>query len=236
MQKEVRDGSKPDEKVPKKNFYNTVAHVEHGQKSYVLHATSVGNVLRMNLGFLLNNGLLGYRLQFFVDGQKTLHASIVKAFSWFSNIGLLLDWYHLEEKCKKQLSLGMKGRDLRKQILEAVLALLWRGRVQAAIQALQTLNPDGVKNRHELVVLVNYWDRNRPYIPCYCVRKHLGLRNSSNIGEKMNDLIVSDRQKHNGMSWSKMGSTAQASIEVLKRNHEVASWLQQGDLAFSLAA
>ena len=26
---------------------------------------------------------------------------------------LILDWYHLEKKCKEQLSIGMKGRDVR---------------------------------------------------------------------------------------------------------------------------
>jgi len=47
----------------------------------------------------------------------------------------------------------------------------------------------------------SYLKRNTPYIPCYAIRKELGLRNSSNIGEKMNGLVVSNRQKHNGMSW-----------------------------------
>jgi hypothetical protein len=39
-------------------------------------------------------------------------------------------------------------------------------------------------------------------IPVYAVRRQLGLRNSSNRGEKANDLLVAARQKHNGMSWS----------------------------------
>jgi len=84
--------------------------------------------------------------------------------------------------------------------------------------------------------LCHYLKRNRPYIPCYVVRKELGLRNSSNIGEKMNDLVVSDRQKHNGMSWSKEGSVALASITALIRNNEYALWFEQGNIEFKLAA
>lgn len=75
-----------------------------------------------------------------------------------------------------------------------------------------------------------------PYIPCYALRKELGLRNSSNTGEKMNDLIVSDRQKHNGMSWSKEGSVALASITALKRNKESRKWFEKRELDFELAA
>ena len=60
--------------------------------------------------------------------------------------------------------------------------------------------------------LIAYLKRNKPYIPCYSVMKELGLCNSSAIGEKMNDLVVSERQKHNGMSWSKSGSVSPATM------------------------
>jgi hypothetical protein len=43
----------------------------------------------------------------------------------------------------------------------------------------------------------------------------------------MNDLIVSERQKHNGMSWSKPGSVALASVTTLKKNQEVKSWVEK---------
>ena len=84
--------------------------------------------------------------------------------------------------------------------------------------------------------LVGYLHRNKPYIPCYAIRKQLGLRNSSNIGEKMNDLIVSERQKHNGMSWSKPGSVALASVTALKRNKETKRWFEKRELEFKMAA
>ena len=52
----------------------------------------------------------------------------------------------------------------------------------------------------------------------------------------MNDLIVSNRQKHNGMSWSKDGSIALASITALKRNNENKKWFHERKLNFRLAA
>jgi hypothetical protein len=52
----------------------------------------------------------------------------------------------------------------------------------------------------------------------------------------MNDLRVSDRQKHNGMSWSKEGSVALATVTVLKINREYKKWFEKGDLDWKLAA
>jgi len=85
-------------------------------------------------------------------------------------------------------------------------------------------------------VLINYIERNRIYIPCYGARKNLGFRNSSNIGEKTNDFIISDRQKHNGMSWSKDGSILLACVAMIKRNNEYKKWFKKGELELKLVA
>jgi hypothetical protein len=81
-----------------------------------------------------------------VDGQKTLHTAILQAFSWFSNLGLLLDWYHLDEKCKQQLSLAMKGATLRNEALAVLTNFLWYGRVERAITFLRALPKQDIKN------------------------------------------------------------------------------------------
>jgi hypothetical protein len=52
----------------------------------------------------------------------------------------------------------------------------------------------------------------------------------------MNDLVVSERQKHNGMSWSKQGSVALASVTSIKRNRESEIWFEKRELEFKLAA
>ncbi len=57
-----------------------------------------------------------------------------------------------------------------------------------------------MKNKAIIEKLKKYLRRNKPYIPCYAIRKELVLRNSSNVGEKADDLIVSARWKHNGIT------------------------------------
>jgi hypothetical protein len=216
--------------------HNTVAHIQHQQQSYCITGQGVPAVLRIVLSYLLANSYLDFRLQFFVDGQKTLQAAILRAFSWFRNVGMILDWYHLEDKCKRQLSLAMTGRVQRNAVLETLTPLLWQGRVDSAITVLQNVPKRHLKNPDEIQRLIGYVERNRPYLPCYDLRKRLGLRNSSNIGEKMNDLLVSDRQKHNGMSWSVDGSSALAALEALKRNDAYHHWFTYHEIELKQAA
>ncbi len=108
------------------------------------------------------------------------------------------------------------------------------GNVDDAIEYLDTVDSKQLKAPEALEKLKGYFVRNQSYIPCYSVRKALGLRNSSNQGEKCNDLLVSERQKHNGMSWSQVGSVALAAITALVRNKESTTWFKTGDLNFKL--
>jgi hypothetical protein len=193
------------------------------------------SVLRLVLAFLLHNHLLSHNLIFFVDGHRTLYTAILAAFSWFPSFQIILDWYHLQKRCQEQLSLALKGRALRNALLQQVLPCLWHGWVDRAIALLQAVEPAQIKDQAALETLMGYLQRNRPYLPCYAVRKRLGLRNSSNLGEKANDLIVSDRQKHNGMSWSKPGSVALATVTALVRNREYKRWFQTGTLSFTFS-
>ncbi|MEW6608348.1 MAG: hypothetical protein AB1414_13040 [bacterium] len=236
-QKETRGKSgAEDEGKDRKYVHNTIVHVQKGKSSYVLNGYGVVSVLRILVAFLLHNDLLRAHLQFFIDGQKTLKIAILKAFSWHRNIGIILDWHHLEKKCKEKLSLGMKGYKIRNEVLSNLIPVLWHGLTDKAIKMLNGLDEDLVKKKGAIEELVGYIERNKRDIPCYAVRKKLGLRNSSNIGEKMNDLIVSERQKHNGMSWSKSGSIGLASITAMKRNNEAKRWFEQGNIEFKLAA
>ena len=52
----------------------------------------------------------------------------------------------------------------------------------------------------------------------------------------MNDLVVSERQKNNGMSWSKEGSVALATITSLKRNKEYKQWFEKKEIEFKMVA
>jgi hypothetical protein len=234
-QKAIRK-ERPEPGQEHKYVHNTIAHIAHAGRSYIINGHGVVNVLRLVLAFLLHNQLLTYNLLFFVDGQRTLYTAILCAFVWLSSIQIILDWYHLERRCKEQLSMALKGYVIRNALLEQLLPCLWNGCVDRAMALLQSVEPTQIKNQEALADLIGYLERNRPYIPCYSVRKRLGLRNSSNVGEKSNDLVVSERQKHNGMSWSKPGSGALAAITALVRNREYKQWFQTCTLSFSFSA
>lgn len=214
--------------------YTTIAQVKNDGFSYVLAGKGVVGVLRLLLALLLNNGLWNEGLIFLTDGQKSLQAAILNAFCWWGTLRLILDWYHLEKKCKEGLSLALNGREVRNATLDQLRPLLWHGLTDRAIQVLQELDPHQVKNPAAQQQLIDYLQRCKPHIPCYAVRKQLGLPNGSSTGEKMNDLLVAQRQKHNGMSWSAEGSVALAALTAVIRNGEYESWFKKKTLAFKL--
>jgi hypothetical protein len=225
-----------DDKQGRKYVHNTVTRVDKDNRSYSLVGAGIKVSIGYLIAFLLSNRLLGCRFQFFTDGHTALNDTICRCFKWYPNFGIILDWFHLVKKCKELLSLALKGRLIRNEILREVMPLLWHGLTDRAIRIIEQIEPGKIKNDEKRLKLISYLDRNKEMIPCYALRKNLGLKNSSAIGEKMNDLLVSFRQKHNGMSWSKTGSLALAALTAVKRNKENQSWLEKRNLEFKLAA
>ena len=226
----------PPQKDAPKYVHNTDVHIAQGEKNYIINGHGLPSVLKVVLAFLLHNDLLCFNLIFFVDGQRTIYSSVHKAFAWFKPFQFILDWYHLDKRCKEYLSMALKGRHIRNSVLEELMPYLWHGCVGDAITFLQNLDPSLVKNQEYLDKLITYFRRNRSAIPCYSVRKALNLPNSSNTGEKANDLIVSHRQKRNGMSWSLSGSVALATLSALVRNAEYKQWFRSADLCFRFSS
>ncbi len=229
-QKESRTQESPKDA---KYVENTVAHIQHGQRTYALTGTRMRDVMKSVLAFLLFNDLSGSRLVFFTDGAKNIKSNIDAVFS-FRPYTVILDWYHLKKKCQELLSMALKGRDARNSVLEKLLRILWAGNVQGATEYLASLPESMVKSRKHLDELTGYLRRKQPYIACYAVRAQLGLRNSSNPVEKKNDILVARRQKHNGMSWSKAGSGALAAIEMVFENGDADMWFQNNRISFMM--
>jgi len=228
-----KKGSAPKEKREMVN--NTVVHIQDKEaKTYMLNTSDVAQMMPIVLAFLLSNELLSQpgSLVFFTDGARDLRSAIQNTFS-FMSFKIILDWYHLEKKCKDLLSMAISGKQIKNQILTELLGWLWLGKVAQAIDLLRNLNADHIKNTMQRDTLITYLSRNQDCIPCYALRKKLSLRISSNLVEKANDLLVSDRQKHNGMSWSAEGSHSLATLTSLRRNDEHMHWLQHHDIPFS---
>jgi hypothetical protein len=183
---------------------------------------------------LLCNGLFENKsIIFFTDGADDIKNPIREVFSW-RHYRIILDWYHLKKKCKERLSMAIKGRDWRNEVLKNILIFMWLGKVDDAVEHLRKIDNYKIKNKDEIEKLIAYFQRNWSYIPCYALRQRLGLRVSSNRGEKANDLVVAKRQKHNGMSWSKTGSTGLANVTALFLNKEDENWINRRQLDFSL--
>ena len=220
----------------KKYIHDTVARIDKEGKNYSLVGAGMKSTLLYLMAFLFSNQLKGCRFQFFTDGHRLLNDTICKCFKWYPNFGIILDWFHLVKKCKELLSMAMKGRQIRNEVLCEIMPLLWHGLTDRAIAQLEKIESNKIKDTDKYTKLLSYLDRNREMIPCYALRKGLGLKNSSAIGEKMNDVLVSSRQKHNGMSWSKNGSLALAVLTAVKRNGESKAWFEKKELKFKLAA
>jgi len=227
-QKEHRKGT-----AEKQGAYvwNTVATVQAQQFSYTLTDGSMPQVLRSTLACLLSNGLLaGKNLVFFTDGASDIRCNIEKTFP-FHPYTIILDWYHLKKRCQEYLSMSIKGaKEKRNAILQKVLRILWVGNVSGAAQYLSGLDPEQLRPMNRIADLCAYFEKHRSHIPCYALRHQFGLRNSSNMVEKANDLLVVQLGKHNSINKTVSGSSALAHMKALFLNHEVLPWLHSHSL------
>jgi hypothetical protein len=243
VKRQTESRPRGDGKAQPKRVENTVIHVEMANEtadpsvasssSYILNSLSVSGAFRLLLGFLCANDLLGRTLVFFADGARNLNAAISAMFG-HANVKIILDWYHLRKKMEETLSRICNNRTYRNEMLQKAMPTLWRGDVDAAVALLKLMDAGMVKDRGAQDYLIGYLERVRATIPNYMLRAALGLRNSSNRGEKANDLVVANRQKHNGMSWSDAGSAALASISAVLYNNELDNWVKHGTLSLRL--
>ncbi len=223
-QKECRTGSGEKNGV---YVWNTVANIETNQGSHVVTGVGMKKTFLFALAYLLQHKLLaGKTLVFFTDGARDIFANITEIFS-FHPYTVILDWYHLRKRCQEYLSMSVKGKEKRNEILQKLLRILWAGNVDEAIAYLQNLNESVLRPKNRIEELLRYIEKHREHIPPYALRAELGLKNSSNRVEKANDLVVAQRQKHNGMSWSSSGSGALAQITALMMNDGLHSWLNE---------
>ena len=212
---------------------NTVAHIQYGDKSYILTGIGMRNVFKSVLAFLLANNLLSHELIFMTDGARDLKSHIQSIFQ-FHPYTVVLDWFHLKKRCQERLSQSIRGKDRRNAVLEKALRYLWVGDVPGATEYLRSLDSKDIKNANWLDDLISYFDNKGDAITCYALRAKLGLRNSSNPVEKANDLLVAQRQKHNGMAWSSKGSGSLAALQMVYLNNQSDYWFQKRKLKFSL--
>ena len=226
------DYSRPPEPRRRPKVETAVAHVECGGEKHVLVAESMFAACGAAIALMLELGMLrGRRLVVLSDGGVDIRACVRDLLS-FCPVTVILDWFHLRKRCSELISMALKGgktnRPMQYEVKRRLFRMLWAGNVEAACAYLEGLGEDKVKCRPRLEELVRYLRAREPQIACYAVRRALGLRVSSNRVEKANDFVVSSRQKHDGMSWSRQGSWSLAAVTALYRNHGSANWRESG--------
>ena len=126
--------------------------------------------------------------------------------------------------------MAIRGKDQRNAVLEKLLRFLWVGDVSCATDYLSSLDDSSLKNKKWRDELIGYFQKKGNSITCYALRAKLNLRNSSNPVEKANDLVIAQRQKHNGMAWSPYGSGSLASLQMIYLNGQADLWFRKGEL------
>ena len=214
---------------------NTVIHIESKEGKYTITDIGMKNAFTLLVAFLFSNNLLENRLiYFFTDGAQNIRSNIEAFFKPLCPYKLFLDWYHLEKRMNELLSMALRGtKEERHNIRYTLDQKLWAGNFEDAKTYLSGLDKKNIKNAGKLDEAIDYLTRKADYAACYALRKNLGYRNSSNQAEKDNDLVVANRQKHNGMSWSYDGSGALATITAISHNLETKEWIENRRIPFA---
>ena len=228
-------GRKKDARVGRHYEETTVVYLRAREGSYRFASGDVLSAVLMAFGFMLHwNMLQGRDLMIFSDGAQNIRKVVEDVFS-FRPYTLNLDWFHLRKHCYEVLTMalhgGIKNRERNDEIRYHFDKRLFAGNKEAAKSYLDGLDPSVVRKPEKIEELKKYLDRKEDGIYPYAVRKVLGVINSSNQGEKSNDLVVAQRCKHNGMSWTACGIKGMRNINLLILNGESA-WYETHTLEF----
>ena len=154
------------------------------------------------------------------DGAKWLRNFFETELNAFTRKELLLDWYHLRRKCADFAGMICSSREDKKVLKRKLHALLWKGQVDSALEALEACRPQ-TKNEQKLQELMDYLRARKAYIVNYNERRRKQQYIGSAHAEKACDLIVAKRQKNRGMHWSEETADALAALKTVVLNR---SW------------
>ena len=223
---------KEKEKTPRQYVENTVVsvHTQGAEDGTPRTRYFAGVGMRMvffwTLAFLLANGALRKKkLIIFSDGAANIRSTVKEVFG-FRPYEICLDWFHLCKKLGQLLSMGIRGTEKRNEILNKLTRILWAGNVDCALEYIANIDSKNIKSKSALDKITTYLTKHKSEIPCYAIRKRLGLRNSSQSAESANYTLVANRQKTGGMSWSDNGSEALSIIQAMNENGETENWFR----------
>lgn len=151
------------------------------------------------------------------DGARWIRNLFARLQAHLPTAELILDWYHLKRKCADLSARIVSGKKAKASLLGPLYFHLWRGQVQAALRVLHQVRSQA-KALAPLEELIAYLQAHQPFIPNYQHRRRHRHYIGSGQAEKTNDLLVTRRQKHHGMRWSRPTSHALAGLKTLLLN------------------
>lgn len=183
---------------------------------------------------LLAGGPQGW-VTFVSDGARWLREFAQAQLPRLPRCEVILDWYHLVKKTKDRISRMGGAKSEKKTLRQAVLGALWRGEVDAALEALEQYRATA-QNLQALGELQEYLQARREWLPHYQERWTQRQYIGSGQVEKLNDRLVARRQKNHGMHWNLTTSEALARLKALQLNHEWEAYWAEGVLPSLVAA
>lgn len=158
------------------------------------------------------------------DGASSIRKRLQSLSS--QGITLILDWYHLGKKLREFLSMISRNKAEKTEHSKFLFFNLWRGQINEVLTYLKTQIK--ARNQEKLAELITYITKHKSEIINYELRRQTGKTIGSGRMEKGVDLVIGNRQKHKGMSWSSLGSRALAILKVTECNGQwQQSWLTQ---------
>lgn len=130
---------------------------------------------------------------------------------------MILDWWHLTQKCVELGSRICRGHRAKDRFLRPVQRRLWRGDVDAACTYVAAYRPQA-RNIEKLEELLSYLRARREFLPNYWLRYTRRQYIGSGHTEKLNDLLLARWQKGHGRHWSQETSDALAALRTLLLN------------------
>ncbi len=143
------------------------------------------------------------------DGARWIRAFFTEMLARLPAKTMILDWYHLHQKCTEQCRRIGRGKLAKRQRRLRLYRRLWRGDVAAAIAVLEAQRSQA-RNTEALESLITY----------------LQARQAWMVNER-NDLLVARRQKARGMQWSWDTSDALTALRTLMLNRGWDQYWQQ---------
>ncbi len=159
----------------------------------------------------------GRSLLLLADGARWIRAFLRTLVVPLPTTLMILDWWHLRQKCAELGSRICRGHLAKERFLLQVQRRLWRGDVEGACAFVESYRPQA-RNTEKLDELLAYLRARREFLPNYrqryITRQYIG----SGHTEKLNDLLVARRQKGQGRHWSQETSDALAALRTLLLN------------------